>query len=81
MSYDIFDPPEYPEDIKEEIRSLKEYLMEMNSALFSMEEVRKLIFPYDPQYAQQYKEWLLGIKKRVDARISGGRHSAVKEMS
>ena len=59
MSYDVFDPPEHPEDTEEEIRSLREYLMEMNSSLFSVEELGKLILPYDPQYTQEYKEWLL----------------------
>jgi len=66
--------------LREEIRSLREYLMEMNSSLFSVEELRKLIIPYDPAYAEQYKDWLLRIKKRADAGICGGRHCVLPEM-
>ncbi|MEK7116728.1 MAG: hypothetical protein AAB837_01015 [Patescibacteria group bacterium] len=73
MSYEVFDPPEYPEDTKEVIRSLKEYLMERNSSLFSVEELRKFIIPYDPMYSEQYKEWLLATKRRVDIGIPGGK--------
>ena len=61
------------ETLESIIRSLREYLMEMNSSLFSVEELSKLILPYNRQYAQEYKEWLLWLKKKADKGIALGK--------
>ena len=65
--------------LESEVESLRNYLMEMNSSHFSVQEIQKLMNPpvtFGVRRLTEYKNWLLVVKKRVDAGISGGRHSA-----
>jgi len=89
-NHNIWEDIRKAEDVRkgrqEVIRSLREYLMEMNTSFFSIEELGKLINP--PNFVvskdvecEEYKNWLLRIKKRADAGILGGRHSIIRETS
>lgn len=63
--------------LESEVESLRGYLMEMNSSHFSVQEIQKLINPpatFGVRRQSEYKNWLLVVKKRVDAGIRGGRH-------
>ena len=82
MNHPVSYTPDAAEiELREVIRSLREYLIERNASLFSVGELGKLILPYNPAYAQQYKEWLLRIKRRADTGILGGRHSVIRKTS
>lgn len=68
--------------LEAEVDSLRTYLMEMSCSHFSVLEVQKLMNPpvtFGVARQIEYKDWLLVIKGRVDAGVSGGRHSTTKK--
>ena len=85
-NHDLWDTPEDRkakadgEELFRTILSLRQYLGEMNSSLFSVEEIRKLILPGFAE-TEENKKWLIRLKERVDRGIAGVRHTAVNTES
>lgn len=63
----------------EVISSLREYLVERNSSLFSVDELSKLILTDRVENNEEYLNWLLRVKRRVDAGVLGGKSSVIRE--